>query len=130
MPQNKVSSRRFILKGFSQEQGFRRFAFECIDEDQVRSPFTIQADLALIRLYGIHLQDLPLLCREVLERSEPAEGARGLVFTEADMRQHRANRLALAEAAEQKKKFRRRVPPENAGAGWRTTAPLITHNRI
>lgn len=55
---------QYILTGFTQEMGFRVFAFERIGDDRLRTKFTVKADLALIRRYGIRLQDLPLMCRD------------------------------------------------------------------
>lgn len=117
----KFSPPRFILKGFSHDQGFRQFAFECIGEDHVRTEFTVRADLTLARTYGIHIQDLPSLCREFLERRAATEDARLLTFTEEDMRLHRADRLAAESIAAQKRKAPRRPPTENTGNAWRTT---------
>src|SRR5215471_8303682 len=69
---------RFILKGFTQEMGFRIFEFVKVDEDQTRTEYTISADLALTRRYDIRIQDLPLLCRLSLERHEAAADAASL----------------------------------------------------
>lgn len=121
---SRIPQQRFILKGFSQEQGIRRFLFEGIEEDHGRSQFTVHADLNLARIYGIHLQDLPLLCRELLERRADSEAVRRLVFTEEEMRQHRADRVAAQEVAAQKRKTPRRRPSENLGMVWRNPGVL------
>src|SRR6516165_2081401 len=71
---------RFILKGFTQEMGFRVFEFEKVDEDQTRTAYTISADLALTRRYDIRIQDLPLLCRLSLERHEASDDTRSFIF--------------------------------------------------
>lgn len=118
---------RFILTGFAQEQGFRRFNFECIAADNARSEVSVRADLALIRLYGIHVQDLPLLCLELLERRGESEFAHRLTFTEEDMRVHQADRLAAQRAADQKKRHPRKAAPLNTGNAWRTSLSLGTH---
>ena len=59
---------QYILTGFTHDMGFRVFAFEGVGEDRVRTEYRVKADLALIRRYGIRVQELPLLCRAVLER--------------------------------------------------------------
>ena len=93
---------QFILKGFSQVKGFRVFAFERIAADWTRTAFTVRTNVALTRLYGIRLQELPLLCRSVLERSDDEEN-RALTFTEEDMRLHADGVRAREEAARQRK---------------------------
>ena len=40
---------QFVLTGFTQDLGCRVFAFEGIAVDRMRTPFTVRADLALIR---------------------------------------------------------------------------------
>jgi hypothetical protein len=73
---------RFILIGFMQDLGFRVFAFEGIGEDKIRTEFLVKADLNLTRRYGITLQELPLMCRGLLERRNEGEEERMLTFTE------------------------------------------------
>ncbi len=62
----------FILTGFRQDMGFRVFAFERRETTRSRMEFTVKADLGLIRRYDIRMQELPLLCRSLLERSDAA----------------------------------------------------------
>ena len=120
--EDKGAKTQYILTGFDQAAGIRIYAFEGIGDGQ-RIDYTVEVDLALIPGYGIRIQDLPLLCRELLERRvEPAEMS-ALTFTEHDMRGH-AERLATArELAEQKKKQGRHPVSANTGAAWR--APLL-----
>lgn len=101
-----------ILKGFSQVMGFRVFSFEGIDSDKVRTTFTVRADLSLTRKYGIRLQELPLLCRSVVERRPDGEDRRAFTYTEADMGVY-ADSAAAVEAAEQEKKALRRAAAES-----------------
>jgi hypothetical protein len=110
---------QFTLTGFSQDMGYRVFAFERIAEDRTRTPCTVRADLALIRGYGIRVQELPLLCRGLLERHD--EGAHGgpLTFTEDEMRIHAVNSAAMRDAAAQRRKPSRRPHSDNVGAAWR-----------
>ena len=66
---------QYILTGFTHDMGFRVFAFEGIGEDRVRTEYKVRADLALIHRYGIRVQELPLLCRGILEAAERGRGA-------------------------------------------------------
>lgn len=107
----------FILTGFAQDGAFRVFAFEGIAAGQLRVAFTVRADLDLSRRYGIRLQDLPLICREVLEHREDGVQEHAFTFTEEAMRVH-ANRTAAAreEAAQNRKAPRR--PAHTPGSNW------------
>ena len=114
---------QYILTGFTQDMGFRVFAFERIGDDRLRTKFTVRADLALIRRYGIRLQDLPLMCRALLDRSSEGEEKRTLIFSEDEMSLFEKTSLAAREAAAQKRKPPRRPPSENIGAAWRAPQP-------
>lgn len=101
----------YVLSGFSQEAGFRVFLFEGVAGDWARTKFRVRIDLALIRAYGIRTQELPLLCRGLLERR--VDDARTLTYTEADMRTHAGACAAKAdEALLQKRRVPRRPPPQ------------------
>ncbi len=110
---------QFVLTGFTHDMGFRVFAFERIGEDRVRRRFTVRTDLALIRRYGIRLQELPLMCRSILEQRDEAEDARTLTFTESEMCVYARDTAAAREAAAQKRKPPRKPATENIGAAWR-----------
>ena len=109
---------QFILTGFSQEPGARVFAFEGVLEDRSRATFTVRADLALALKHGIPLQDLPLLCRGVLEKQYEGRPERSFAFTEEDMRFFR-EALAARTAAAKVRKAARRPPTANLGGAWR-----------
>jgi hypothetical protein len=94
---------QFILTGFHQDIEFRTFAFEGIAADRTRTEYTVGADLALSRKYGIRVQELPLLCRRLLERDEDAAKQHTLTFTEEDMRLHADTEAARASASKKKK---------------------------
>ena len=119
---------QFVLTGFKQDREFRVFAFEGIAADRVRIAFTVRADLDLSRRYGIRLQELPLICREVLERREvleerqESEQLHALTFTEDAMRVHASDRAARATAARAKKPPRK-ANHEGNGAAWRSPHP-------
>ena len=57
----------FLLTGFKHESSMRVYSFDRVEADRTRTQFTVGADLSLIRKYNIRVQDLPLLCRSVLE---------------------------------------------------------------
>ena len=109
---------QFLLAGFTQAAGIRIYAFEG-RIDAKRIDYTVEVDLALIPGFGIRIQDLPLLCRELLQqRSQPDETS-SVVFTEQGMRSH-AEKLAVArEEAEHRKKQPRHLASADAETGWR-----------
>jgi hypothetical protein len=109
---------QFILTGFTQEMGFRVFAFEAVKGDRSRARYTVRADLGLIRKYGIRMQELPLLCRGVLDKCGEGEEQRALIFSEDDM-QLRARDCELARELAKTKRAPRRPPSPNVGAAWR-----------
>ena len=109
---------QFILKGFSQVRGFRVFAFEGIAGDWTRTAFTVRTNLALTRRYGIRLQELPLLCRAVLDGLPEGEEQRAFTFTEEDMRVH-ADDLAARDRAAKQRKHPRRPASDHVGTAWR-----------
>jgi hypothetical protein len=123
---------QFVLTGFTQDIGFRVFAFERMGVDRVRTKMTVRADLALIRRYGIQVQELPLLCRNLLERTDGEAGSDGaaephaLIYSEDEMSLHAKGCAAAKAAAAQRKKPVRRPPSENIGAAWRGHHPLQT----
>ena len=98
---------QYILTGFTQDMGFRVFAFERIGDDRLRTNFTVRADLALIRRYGIRLQDLPLMCRGLLDRCSEGEERRTLIFTEDEMGLYEKKQLWRREKPPRRRKDRR-----------------------
>ncbi len=108
---------QFIMMGFDQDAGVRLYAFRGI-ADGTRTNFTVGVELALIPRYGIHIQELPLLCRELLERQEKPEEKHTITLTESEMRRH-ADVCAMArEAAVLKKKSARRDPTDSVVKTW------------
>jgi len=121
---------QYILTGFTQDTGFRVFAFEGVAIGQIRTVFTVRADLALSRRYGIAMQELPLLCRSLLDRHEESSEApedrvenRALTFSEDQMRACADKRAADRASAALKRKAPRRPVVENVGAAWRGPQP-------
>jgi hypothetical protein len=115
---------QFILTGFTQDIGFRVFAFERMGLDRVRTKVVVRADLALIRRYGIQVQELPLLCRNLLERNDSGTEPQTLIFSEDEMSLHAKGCKAAKESAAQRRKPARRPPSENIGAAWRGHHPI------
>jgi len=101
------ASLQFFLSGFTQTAGIRIYAFQGRVEAR-RIDYTVEVDLSLIPGYGIRIQELPLLCRELLQqRTEPVE-MNAFVFTEQRMRSH-ADKLSLERADLEHRKKQRRL---------------------
>jgi len=97
----------FIMKGFTPDSEFRVFEFQGNLRKEGQTEFWVRTDLSLVRKYGIALQELPLLCRGLLEQRDLGEQEATLTFTEEKMRAHASNREANREAAQQKRSVRR-----------------------
>lgn len=106
----------FVLKGFTPETKFRIFAFDGVADDRSRTEYTVKTDLSLIRTYGIRVQELPLLCRGLLERRDQSESTHTFTFSEEEMRNYATSRAADKDAAD-KKKARRASAFGSNGAG-------------
>ncbi|HXJ41664.1 MAG TPA: hypothetical protein VNH18_20480 [Bryobacteraceae bacterium] len=112
----------FVLAGFTQDAGFRVFAFDGIGADRSRTAFTVRVDLDLIRRHGIRVQELPLLCRALLEQQDESASGRTLTYTDEAMRLY-AEYAASQRLAAQRKKAGHK-PPAHAGASaWRVPQP-------
>jgi len=108
---------QYVLSGFSHEMGFRVFSFEGVGKDHARTEYNVKADLAAIRRYGIRVQELPLLCRAILERRGEDDERRTFTYTEAEMSLH-AN-VCAAQALTQRKRPPRRSFVHDAGDSTR-----------
>ena len=113
----------FTLTGFLQEREIRHYTFQYTDEDRTRKEFTVDADLGLLRKYGIALQELPLLCRRLLERDAMGGDIRGFTFSEDRMREHADQCAAVKRAAQEKKKAYKRPVSSRLGQSWRNPTP-------
>jgi hypothetical protein len=118
----------FILTGFRQDAGFRIFAFEGVAADRTRTVYTIRADLALTRKHGIRIQELPLLCRGLLERANTEEQKCSMTFSEEEMYLHARSCVEARNVAIQKRKAPRRFAPSTSqtGLGWRGSSDIKT----
>jgi len=96
----------FALSEVTNEQSLRRFRFEMLGGGQPRPAVIVTADLVLVRKYEIPLQELPLLCLQLLENQTGGPN-RTLVFPEKEMIEY-ANRRRMAKVlAEQKRRTHR-----------------------
>ncbi len=115
----KPTAVQYVLAGFTQDTGFRVFTFECVADDWARTAFSVSADLALARKHGIRMQELPLLCRGVLERRSEGDDQRAFTFTEGDMTIH-STLVTAALEAQKRKSPRKRF----AAAGAESASPV------
>ena len=116
----KATGTQYLLTGFTQNTGFRVFAFEGVTDEWVRTAYSVSADLALARKYRISVQELPLLCRAILERRCKDDDQRAFIFTEGDMTIH-ADLVRAAIEAHKKKSPRR---PFTAAATAESDSPV------
>lgn len=98
----------FLLTGFSSDLGCRVFAFQRIGENNSRTAFAVRADLASLKDFGIRIQELPLLCRRLLEDLDVAEKEHLLTFTREHMRLHAETCAAELSAARMRRTAHRR----------------------
>jgi len=110
----------FVLVGFKQLDAIRQFSFDVVGQDGTRQQVTVGADLGLIRRYGIPLQELPLLCRRLLENRAKIETT---MFAESDMIEHVKERAAQAKASMEKRRAHRRPVSNRIGQAWRGSIP-------
>ena len=110
----------FVLTGFRQNNNVRQYSFQAIAADRTRSVVKIGADLSLMRKHNIPLQELPLLCRRLLEGSSEMPKTQGLMFTEQDMLGYAKDRASAELAAGLKRKKHRPPVSTNLGQAWRT----------
>lgn len=116
----KSAGVQYLLSGFTQNTGLRVFTFEGVADDWAKTAYSVGADLALARKYGIRVQELPLLCRRVLERRTEDGDQRAFTLTEGDMTIHAD--LVRAAIESQKKKAPRR--PFTAAATAESASPV------
>jgi hypothetical protein len=107
----------FIFKGFRDTNATRCFAFECVGSDRSRTNVTINADMIAAKKYNILLQDLPLLCRGMLQANQDTVLPASMTFSEHQMSEVQA--ALLQKAADRKPPRRGRVSPLT-GQAWRT----------
>lgn len=99
----------YLLESYRQTANVRVFVFDGIASDRTHNEFTVSVDTALIARYTIGLQELPLLCRQFLEKRVTAGGSRTLTFAETDMSSLADERAEVFRSLQQRK-FNRRHP--------------------
>jgi len=132
--QRKAPKLQFMLTGFKQDIGFRVFNFETSPVGAPKVQFSVRADLALARRYGIQMQALPLLCWELLERNENSGGENSggensmehsFTYSEEEMcRYARTCKEERAAIALKKQSARKTLTATQPGVGWRTAVPV------
>jgi hypothetical protein len=66
----KEAALEFIMTGFKQSLNVRHYSFQIIAGDRTRRDVLVDADLDLMRRHGISIQEMPLLCKHLLETME------------------------------------------------------------
>lgn len=97
----------YVFVGFKQKDSIRYLSFQGIGEDNVRTDFVVKADISMFRRYSGTIQELPLLCRRLLESRQPDEQSGSVVFTEEAMQLHAGGIAERAAAAQKTKQARR-----------------------
>ncbi|MEI9813637.1 MAG: hypothetical protein WDO18_13755 [Acidobacteriota bacterium] len=97
----------FAFTGFFQDGIYRVFAFETLPREQGLGKYWVKADLTLVRKHNIQVQELPLLCRAVLESRAEADGQHTVTYSAAEMTLH----MNARASAEENRKGRRKPPP-------------------
>jgi hypothetical protein len=113
----------FTMTGFSEELGVRRYKFKAMLVDRRSQEFAVDTDVALARKYGIGLQELPLLCRRLLEKDVERLDNHIVIFSEQLMREHADQCAATERAAQERRKSHRRPNPARLGEHWRGQQP-------
>jgi hypothetical protein len=110
---------RFMMTGFAQDAGFRVFNFDGLVDGKRQSIFSVRVDIGLARSFGIRLQELPLLCRNLLEGRPEESETHSFTLDELALRGH-AQELASAKANNASHHRGSRKPGGNtAGSAWR-----------
>lgn len=109
----------YQFTGFTHNGEFREFAFNGVDDDRNKTPYKVIADLGLSRRYNIAVQELPLLCRRLLEQMPEGSCSQTLTFTEADMKV-----LVTLRTATQKQNIHKKIQrrPKPVTSPWQQRA--------
>lgn len=106
---------QILFSGFQDAAGVRQFAFDRIADDRSRTRLVVTADMTLARKYDIRLQELPLLCRRLLDESGAEHPGQPISLTE----QHMAAIRATVRAGAEKKPRQPTSVSSNTGRAWR-----------
>jgi len=96
-------TRNFALTEVVAERSVRRFVFQRAGSGSPGIQVIVVADMSLVRKYEVPLQELPLLCLQLLAKRTDQEDAT-VVFPESEMIEY-ADRRRRAKV-----EFHRRVP--------------------
>ncbi len=107
---------QFVLAGFRQVENIRRYYFDAMGDDGQRHRFEVGADLRLAQRYKVPIQELPLLCRRLLEGCSRLNKT---MFTEDDMSRYAEQRTAAEDASLAKRRAHRPPPSNRVGQAWR-----------
>jgi hypothetical protein len=108
----------FLLAGFKEGGGSRRFSFDCVASDRSRTTVTVDADMALARKHEIRLQELPLICVRLLESlGDEGLSAAKITLTEDHMVAIQAEAKNSVTTRKPHKQSRPASP--NVGEAWR-----------
>jgi hypothetical protein len=113
----------FSMTGFREERLVRRYTFKVASSNRTFRHFAVDMDVTLLRKYGIPLQEIPLLCRRMLEKAELPEDKQVLTFSEELMREHHDNCAAVERLARDRRKAHRRPVSSRVGEHWRHPEP-------
>ena len=123
-----IAPPRFRYMGFMEARGARIFNFQTSPSEGAKCNIAVTSDLALVRLYNMALQELPLLCRLVLE--EQAGTVKSCNLSEDQIKTHSGR---VAERDEQtKRKGSTRRPQTVQGpvdTGWKIPVNLVNGGR-
>lgn len=93
---------RFAFTDFFQDGPFRVFVFEKLPKGEGQSKYWVKADLSIARGFRISVQELPLLCRDLLEAGIENPEKHTIVYTAEDMKRHATK---CADIAAQRKSY-------------------------
>ena len=113
----------FSFIGFRESESVRWYEFGIVEKKDGGHWVSVEVNLKLALKHHIPLQELPLLCRRLLEGQAVIGSA---AYAEAEMLQYVADRETAAEARALKRPTRRRVGSKKVTEGWRHSLHLGT----
>lgn len=124
---SKSGKTRFVITGFEDHQGFRAFLFDEITPTHKRIPRLVRVDLELARRHGIRIQELPLICSDLLDRQPAADLAQPICFPEQAMIDFAAQQSA-ARDPHRRKNAADKVAFQQAGQLPGRVTPGLQHS--
>jgi hypothetical protein len=117
---------KFVLAGFRQNESIRYYSFQGIGDDRrTRTEFSVGVDLTLLHKHGIPLQEVPLMCSFLLASKVGEEQLPTLMFSEADMLIHTAQR-AIERAENQNDRRPKHFSPTRVPT---SPSPILIESR-